>query len=205
MSTFATQENDSSSRHYDAHRSSVRIRRAISMETLSLFEPYLRRIAIREWRRSLSAKESVSDIVQESLAAGVRDFTAFEGETEGEMAAWLRRILLRVMHTKVRKFKTLKADIGRESPNGASDISSDEPTPSEIMLQLEQRIQLEIALQEIAPNYRQVIELHHIEDLSFAEIGSQIGKSAEAARKLWVRGLIALQRRLGDLTSTIRR
>jgi RNA polymerase sigma-70 factor, ECF subfamily len=205
MSDRSKKESDSSKGSYDPHRSSLRLKKNISMEMLSLFEPYLRRVAMREWRRSLAAKESVSDLVQESLAAGVRDFTAFEGTTEGEMAAWLRRILLRVMHTKLRKFKTQKADIARESSQSASEVSSDQPTPSEIMNQLEQRIRLEVALQEIAPNYRQVIELHHIEGLTFPEIGNQIGKTAEAARKLWVRGLVALQQRLGDLTSTLKR
>jgi RNA polymerase sigma-70 factor (subfamily 1) len=184
---------------YDPHRSSVRLRAKISMEMLALFEPYLRKVAAREWRRSLEAKESISDLVQESLAAGVRDFTAFEGKTEGELASWLRRILLRVMHSKLRKYKSLKADVGRETQQGSLDISGHEPTPSAIMTQIEQRIRLEIALQEIAEHYRLVIELHHIEGLTFNDIGEQMGKTAEAVRKLWVRGLLALQDRLGEI------
>jgi RNA polymerase sigma-70 factor (subfamily 1) len=204
MSTSSGKDGDSPLGSYDPHRSSVRLRKNIHIEMLSQFEPYLRRVAMREWRRSLAAKESVSDLVQESLATGVRDFAAFEGTTEGEMAAWLRRILFRVMQTKLRRLKTQKADITRESPQRSLEISSDEMTPSEILCQLEQRLRLEIALQELAPNYRQVIELHHIEGLTFPEIGAQIGKSAEAARKLWVRGLVALQERLGELDHSLK-
>lgn len=170
---------------------------------LALFEPYLRRIATKEWRRSLEFKESISDLVQESLTAGVRDFTAFEGKTEGELAAWLRRILFRIMYGKIRKLKTGKADVTREQKGkDVKEIEGTEPTPSAVMHEIEQRLKLEIALQQLAEHYRQVIELHHIEGLTFAEIGQQLEKSAEAVRKLWVRGLVSLQEKLGELPSS---
>lgn len=202
MTELPPNSTNSSSGSYDPHRSSVRLQAAITLEMLALFEPYLRGVAIREWRRSLAFKDSISDLVQESLAAGVQDFNAFEGKTEGELAAWLRRILFRIMQSKLRKYKTKKGDIGRETAHNTQDISSGEPTPSEIMNQIEQRLRLEIALQEIAAHYRQVIELHHIDGLTFAEIGVQLGKTGEAVRKMWVRGLFALQTRLGDLPAS---
>lgn len=169
------------------------------MEMLSRFEPYLRRLAGRQWRRSLAAKESVSDIVQETLAVAVRDFGAFDGTTEGELAAWMRRIVLRVMQTKLRKYKTQKADVSREVSHTPSELSSPEPPPSEILNQIEQRLRLEIALQELPAHYRQVIELREIEDMAFAGIGELIGKSAEAARKLHTRGILMLQQRMGEI------
>jgi RNA polymerase sigma-70 factor (ECF subfamily) len=201
MEEIRIASGDPSSGSYDPLRSSLRLRSVFGMEMLAMFEPYLRKIALQEWRRSLQFKESISDIVQESLAAGVRDFSAFEGKTEGELAAWLRRILFRIMHSKLRKYRTKRADVAREVGN-ADDVSSGDPTPSEIMTEIEQRLRLEIALQEIPPHYRQVIELHHIEAMSFPEIGLQLSKTAESVRKLWVRGLLALQQRLGDLPST---
>lgn len=199
--------NDLSSPHsdrrnsnsYDPHRSSMRLEGRISMEMLSRFEPYLRRLAGRQWRRSLAAKESVSDIVQETLAVAVRDFGAFDGTTEGELAAWMRRIVLRVMQTKLRKYKTQKADVSREVSHTPSELSSPEPPPSEILNQIEQRLRLEIALQELPAHYRQVIELREIEDMAFAGIGELIGKSAEAARKLHTRGILMLQQRMGEI------
>jgi RNA polymerase sigma-70 factor, ECF subfamily len=196
-------EQESSRDSYSPHRSSLKLRKSISMEMLALFEPYLRRIAAKEWRRSLEFRESISDLVQESLTAGVRDFTAFEGKTEGELAAWLRRILFRIMQGKLRKYKTRKADLTREAVGkNVQEIEGNEPTPSAVMNQIEQRIKLEIALQQLAEHYRHVIELHHIEGLTFAEIGLQIEKTAEAVRKIWVRGLVSLQEKLGELPSS---
>ena len=48
-------------------------------------------------------------------------------------------------------------------------------------------------LTQLSPEQRQVIEWRNYERLSFAGIGARLGRSDEAARKLWSRAIEQLQ------------
>jgi RNA polymerase sigma factor (sigma-70 family) len=52
------------------------------------------------------------------------------------------------------------------------------------------------ALAQLPEPQRQIIQLHHYEDLSFEEAGRRMGRSPDAARKLWGRAIEHLQQLL---------
>jgi RNA polymerase sigma-70 factor (ECF subfamily) len=55
---------------------------------------------------------------------------------------------------------------------------------------------LEAAIEELAEDHREVILLRHFEELSWAEVGQRLGRSEEAARKLFARAMAALTVRM---------
>jgi RNA polymerase sigma-70 factor (ECF subfamily) len=46
-----------------------------------------------------------------------------------------------------------------------------------------------MAINDLPEDYREVIRLRHFEGLLLEEVGKRIGRTPEAVRKLWVRGL----------------
>ena len=52
---------------------------------------------------------------------------------------------------------------------------------------------LQRALERLPEDYRRVITLRHYEQHSFDEIGKQMERSPEAARKLWARAVELLK------------
>src|SRR5512146_1404232 len=70
--------------------------------------PYLglaARSRIESW---LKAKADASDLVQQTMLEAYRGFNRFEGQTEAEWLAWLRRILEHNAADFVRRFHGAK-------------------------------------------------------------------------------------------------
>jgi RNA polymerase sigma-70 factor (ECF subfamily) len=164
---------------------------------------YLLLVARQEHPTELKAKESPSDLVQQTLAEAHRDFLHFHGSSRAEWLAWLRRILLNNLHNLVAHYRRDRRDVARERASqaelpgkGARDLTSPHPTPQTSLLQAEQAAMLDTALAELPPDYREVIRLRHEEDLPFSEVGRRLGRSEDAAQKLWGRAVKELARRL---------
>jgi RNA polymerase sigma-70 factor (ECF subfamily) len=60
----------------------------------------------------------------------------------------------------------------------------------------EEAAHLEQALARLPDDYQQVLRCRYQEDLTFEQIGERMGRTANAARKLWVRAIQDLQREL---------
>ena len=56
----------------------------------------------------------------------------------------------------------------------------------------EEQTRLESALEALSDEQREVILLRRYEELSFPEIGEQMGRSADASRMLFARAMAAL-------------
>lgn len=164
---------------------------------LEMYRPYLLSIAEAEFPRSLAAKLGPSDLVQMTLAKGHIRAAEFRGGSREELARWLRQILLHQLTDVSRE----QARESRGIPLAAADVRElperGRLTPCGETLSREERELLEAALLRLPDLYRRVILWRHSEDLSFDEIGRRIGRSDEAARKLWTRGLQTLQKELG--------
>ena len=61
----------------------------------------------------------------------------------------------------------------------------------------EQAVLLADALEQLPKSYRDVLILHHLEDLTFAEVAGRLGRSVDSVEKLWARALARLRRALG--------
>jgi RNA polymerase sigma-70 factor (ECF subfamily) len=174
-------------------------------EALQAYRAYLLLIAQQELDPELRAKGGASDLVQETFIDAQRLLGRFEGTTEGAWAAWLRELLLNNLADFVRHYRaTGKRRVGREVGQQASESSTDRggalaadtPSPSVTAMAAEQVAALERALDRLPEDYREVLTLRYQGDLSFEDIGQRLGRSGNAARKLWLRALRKLEQEL---------
>jgi RNA polymerase sigma-70 factor (ECF subfamily) len=163
---------------------------------------YLLLIAEQELDADLRAKGGASDLVQETFLKAHRHFNRFQGCSEEELRAWLRRVLL----NNLADFRALyreaaKRQISRETPLGsngssagsAQSLAANTLTPSRDAIQREQAKTLDEILDQLPEDYRQVLHLRHREECSFAEIAQRMNRTANAARKLWARAVERFQ------------
>jgi RNA polymerase sigma-70 factor (ECF subfamily) len=176
-------------------------------QALETCRRYLLLVAERELSPALRAKGGASDLVQQTFLEAQRDFAHFQGQTEAELLAWLRQLLLHNVSKLARRYHTQKRGVAREVDLAAAGSSAapvgrlpaDTASPSGEAIRREQDQALEQALARLPADYRRVIALRYQEERSFEEIGSLMQRSADAARKLWARAVERLQQEL-DVT-----
>lgn len=165
-------------------------------ELLETCRPYLLSIAESEFPSDLRGKLGASDLVQHTLARGVEHFDAFHGRSPEELRGWLRRILMNHLANVWKEYGTEKRQIQREQPADSDLVDGRRLPPSGEAVSHEENQRLEAALARLPDEYQQVIRLRHQENLSFAQVGAAIGKSEDAAGKIWARALERLQKEL---------
>ncbi len=169
---------------------------------------YLLLIANQQLDAQLRGKVGPSDLVQESFLEAQRDFGRFQGKTEEELLAWLRRILLNNLANISRHYReTEKRQIEREvriteTAGLETGLICPGESPSAALIAGEQDEALHRAFAQLPEPARQVILWRNYERLPFEEIGRRLERSAEAARKLWVRALEQLEELLGPLDAS---
>ena len=158
------------------------------------------RSQVETWLRR---KVDASDLVQETMLEACRDFERFEGGTEQEWLAWLRKILNHNAADFVRRYRgTAKRAVGREVPfrdpadsrsPGAPEPAAQQPTPSQEFLQLDTELRVTAALGELPPDYQEVILLRNLQRMAFNEVAERMGRSRPAVQMLWMRAIRSLQ------------
>jgi RNA polymerase sigma-70 factor (ECF subfamily) len=132
-----------------------------------------------------------------------RDFERFDGQTEKEWLAWLKKILSHNAADFVRHYRgTAKRAAGREvsfrdpadsqSP-GVPEPAADQPTPSQEFLQLDAELRVTAALSELPADYQEVIVLRNLQRLSFNEVAERMDRTRPAVQMLWMRAIKKLQ------------
>jgi RNA polymerase sigma-70 factor (ECF subfamily) len=170
-------------------------------ELLEDCRAYLQAVAAEVLPAELRPKVSESDLVQETFLEARRDFHGFQGATEAELLGWLRVILLHNLANQRRRFQgTGKRLASREVPLDADEsgphvqqLVDDGPSPSSAARANERDEALERALAQLSDDQREAIVRHTRDKQTFAQIGAALGRSPEAARKLWTRALERLQ------------
>jgi RNA polymerase sigma-70 factor (ECF subfamily) len=168
-------------------------------QLLEPFRRYLLAAAAAELDPDLQAKAGASDLVQESLYEGQRDFAGFRGQRPEELLAWLRQILLHNLANLRRHYRHAEMrQVGREVPL-PNDVDPDfrlpdnSSTPSRHAVRAEERERLQAALARLPEHYRSVVEWRHRDGLPFADIATRLGRPPEAVRQLWWRALRRLK------------
>jgi RNA polymerase sigma-70 factor (ECF subfamily) len=175
---------------------------------LEHYRHYLLLVAQKELDSALQGKAGASDLVQETFLEAQRDWVGFQGNSEEELRAWLRRLLLNNVANFTRSFRaTNKRQVGREvplqprswsdAPGGA--LPADISTPSKIALEHERADALNRAVERLPESYRKVLLWRYQEQRSFEEISQALQCSANAARKLWARAVERLEKEMEAL------
>ncbi len=177
-------------------------------QVLEAARKYLLWVARRELDPDLQPKAGASDLVQDTLLEAHRDFGQFQGESEAELLSWLRRLLLNNLSNLARNYRqTAKRKLAREQhlDAGADEsglqIAGHTPTPSAQIMAGERDSLVRKAMDRLPEDYRKVLVLWQQEEMTFEQIGQQMGRTPNATRMLWVRALERLQRELEQLGS----
>jgi RNA polymerase sigma-70 factor (ECF subfamily) len=148
-----------------------------------------------------------SDLVQQTMLEAYRDFDRFQGGSEREWLAWLRKILAHNVADFVRRYRGAKRQVLREVPfrdpaqsslAGAPEPASPDATPSQEFLRLDAELRLAAALSELPSDYQEVIVLRNLERLPFDEVGRRMDRSRPAVQMLWMRAMKKLREAMGE-------
>jgi RNA polymerase sigma-70 factor, ECF subfamily len=171
---------------------------------LESYRNYLRLLARTGIGASFRGKADPSDLVQETLLKAHQHFDQFQGQTEAELVAWLRRILTRNLADLVRRFKAAGARAVRREQSlddlfSASSravfelVAANGNSPSQSAQRRELSIVLADALAELIPDYREVVVLRTLEGRDWEDVARAMGRSPGAVRLLWARALKKLR------------
>ena len=163
-------------------------------EALATSRQFLLAIANAELPPGLRAKGGASDLVQDTLSAAYEARHQFRGQTVAELNGWLRAILVRELAMMRRKFvDTASRDVRREVGAMPPDLATKSLDPANDLIRRERDEQLATAIARLPHDYRSVIVLRAERGLSFAAIGEQLGRTEDAARRLFSRAIQLLR------------
>jgi RNA polymerase sigma-70 factor (ECF subfamily) len=176
---------------------------------LELYRNYLALLARLQIGRRLQGKVDPADLVQETFLEAHRSFGRFQGASEGELACWLRQILVANLADLVRRYlgtrrrdvrleEELAVEIDESSRVLDRALVANQSSPSQQAARREQAVLLADTLGQLPEDYREVIILRHLEGLRFPEVARRMGRSTEAVKKLWARALDRVRRTLGS-------
>ena len=163
---------------------------------------YLTLIARLELDGRLRGKVAESDVVQDTFRLARRGFGQFRGQSEAEIMAWLRKILVREMISQVRHFTAQQRDVRLErqlvdavnqSSVALEQVLVDPGTsPSGQASRRDAAVLVANALSNLPADQREVLVLRHLQHCTFPEISQQMGRPLENVKSLWRRGTKAL-------------
>lgn len=154
----------------------------------------------------LQAKIGESDVVQQSCVKVLAKVQQFRGTTEAELRGWLKQLLRNEIKQVRRNFNLQKRDLRREVAfdGDSSHVAGAPPpadparTPRAEAMAAERENAVRFALARLPQEYQRVIKLRSWQQLTFPQIAEQMGKSVNAAEKLWYRAIQKLRHELGD-------
>jgi RNA polymerase sigma-70 factor (ECF subfamily) len=168
---------------------------------LAHFTGYLLAIAHQEVPCELRRRFDAHDLVQETLLNAYAALDHFQGRTEAELLAWLRRILSNQLANAIQHYRgTAKRNLSREVPFPlapsaalAGALATKDQSPDNAAAAREESESLRCALESLPEQYRLVIQWRNYDRLSFEEVGRRLNRGADAARQLWRRAVACLR------------
>ena len=178
-----------------------------------LYKVYAERVRwIVRFRMSkeLRSKLESMDLVQDTLLHALGGLDDFTYKNEGDFIRWLSKIAENELLGSVKRLHADKRDIRKEIRfgthrpiTGSEFVGAPGPveatTPSAIMSKKEDLYNLEKAMDQLRPKYREVIVLAKIDGLSYKEIGEKLGKSEDAVGMLLSRAMVSLMVAFGKI------
>jgi RNA polymerase sigma-70 factor (ECF subfamily) len=177
-------------------------------QLFELYRGYLGLLARLQIGRRLQGKVDPADLVQETFLTAHRHFAQFQGATEGELIAWLRQILASRLGDLLRRYcgaqsrdvrleRDLAGELDESSRVLDRGLVANHSTPSQQAVRREQAVLLADALDRLPADYREVIVLHHLEDLAFPAVAHRMGRTVDSVKNLWIRALARLRQAMG--------
>jgi RNA polymerase sigma-70 factor (ECF subfamily) len=169
--------------------------------------PWVRGYVSRRLGTLLRGRADVDDYVQEAMADALRHGPRFATANLTHFRSLLARITENVLRDQAAHWRRKARDVARERP-GTSDslLELDQPVdsvtrPSVAAHRDEERAWIRLAIELLPASDREVVRMREWEELSFAEIGRELGATADGARMRFHRVLPKLARNVELLRS----
>ena len=146
------------------------------------------------------------DVVQETLKEAFEKRNQLRGDSDAELAGWLRQILKNKIADAIRFHTAGKRDISRVQAQIDDSFSrlqtlipASQTSPSQGAIRAEEMISLPQALDELLKPQREAIVLHYLQGRTLAEAATALGRSEPAVAGLLYRGLKKLHQLLESM------
>lgn len=182
----------------DSHQSLLQLRGGDASAVGRLIgsvRPFLKYQVLEMLGPNQRSQEDASDVVQKALLQAVEQIDSFQGRTIAEWRAWLSAIARNKALDSHRYWSSGKRDLKRSTGGEAAiqNLASAEKSPSSVAIGSENSGRLELALQQLDPADRQIIELRQFEGLDHRAIAGRLGISEAASRQRWKTALERLR------------
>jgi RNA polymerase sigma-70 factor, ECF subfamily len=172
------------------------------------YRDYLRLLARAQLDGRYPGKLEASDVVQETLLEAHRALRQFQGKSEPEFAAWLRRMLANNLADAVRKLSTAARDVALEcsleqsleQSSGRLEawLAADVSSPSQHVEREEQLLRLAAALGRLPEDQRIALDLKHVQGWAVESIAQHLERTEASVAGLLRRGLKELRHLLTE-------
>ncbi len=172
------------------------------------YRPFLLMVARQRIGPRLAVRSDASDIVQQTLEEAYQAFPMFQGTSEPEFSAWIKRIHDRNLAEAVRKhIHVAKQSIDKERPMAGLDGSAsfcwwepaaNQTTPSQRMIKGEEALRLTAILESLPEMQREAVRLRHLEGWPVEQIARELDRSVPATAGLIKRGLRAMREKVQE-------
>jgi RNA polymerase sigma-70 factor, ECF subfamily len=181
-------------------------------EALERYRDYLHLLARPRLPAALRGKLDPSDVVQETLLKAHKGRAQFQGTTEEERVAYLRRILANALADAARAFargkrdqaleRSLEAAVEQSSARWEAWLAADQSSPSLRASRQELLLRTAAALATLPEVQRTALELRYLQEPSWslADIARHLDRTEKAVAGLLCRGLETLRQKLHDPT-----
>lgn len=165
---------------------------------LALFERIVTPHAVAAYnlaRWLMRNDQDAEDVVQE---ASIRAFRAIDGYQGGDSKAWLLAIVRNTSYTNLNRKRSHDLTIALDDT--MMDIPADAPGPESLLLKRADREALMQAIERLPTEYREVVVLRDMEDLSYKEIAAIAGLPIGTVMSRLARARRRLQQSLSEQT-----
>jgi RNA polymerase sigma-70 factor, ECF subfamily len=145
------------------------------------------------------SKIEASDLVQQTLLEACQQQNQFRGQSDAELAAWLKQMLVHNLADALRGCVRAKRDVRLERPlvtaiedsfSRAEDwLAATQSSPSQQAIRIEEFLRLADGLARLPDDQRESVVLHHLQGWPLAQIADYLGRSESAVAGLLHRGL----------------
>ncbi len=164
----------------------------------TLLEPQTPVLLARIGRRMaplLRRRISVQDVLQEAAIVAFERRASFTGRTREDFQRWIGAIVEHCIRSQVNQHagthkRALYNEVSRPGREATIQVLDPTPSPSQHAIGSELEELARTALDELPPDYREVLRLHREEGATLREVGQRMGRSYEAVKKLHGRAMV---------------
>lgn len=165
--------------------------------------PYLKDVVERLRRDQRYGAWDASDVVQGCLLRVAQHAAGVRAATSAEFLSWLATVARHGFLEALRDARRQKRDVRNEvalpeDGQGVVQLPADDSSPSQHAVRQEEQYAWEAAIRRLAPDDQQILRMRFHDRRPWAEIAVAMGRSEDAAKRLYFRAVERLRGRMKE-------